>query len=341
MVVVYVCLLGAKYGQDLTSHLVGYVTSPPEQGRRVSERGLFALLFTGGCMANGLFYAPLAWSRRALICAAALLTLGTLLFLGMSDVAASAPVGGATEPSLAFIVQGTLFAAGGVSVLALCICELWKERDATAVLLAFWVGGTLAFAGFVNWTVNGRSILPMLPAAAILVVRQITRHSHGRAEGRSERALMWPLIPGLALALIVAHADLQLAAAAKAAAGEITARHLRDDRTVWFQGHWGFQYYMEEAGAKSFDFERLGAEPGDVMVIPRNNTNVFGMPADVVSLIEEVSVPVSACATTMCGRRAGFYSSIWGPLPYVFGVPGPDVYGVLAIEKPVSQVKRE
>ena len=42
--------------------------------------------------------------------------------------------------------------------------------------------------------------------------------------------------------------------AKKKAANEIMAVYKNEKRQVWFQGHWGFQYYMESLGAIPLDY---------------------------------------------------------------------------------------
>ena len=60
----------------------------------------------------------------------------------------------------------------GLLVFGLVIADLLKHRSAEALLLGLWVVGTFDFAGFVNWTCNGRSVLPLVPAVALLLVRR-------------------------------------------------------------------------------------------------------------------------------------------------------------------------
>jgi len=104
----------------------------------------------------------------------------------------------------------------------------------------------------------------------------------------------------------------------------MVALHASRKHTLWFQGHWGFQYYMQEAGAKPIDFDDTTLEPGDVVVVPINNTRNFGLDPNYASVVRTLDVPVCPWLTTMrSARGAGFYSSIWGPMPFVFG-PAPE-----------------
>ena len=65
--------------------------------------------------------------------------------------------------------QLIIWALGGVGVLAVAFGDIHARRDADAWLLGLLVAGTFFFAAFLNWTVNGRTILPMAPAVAILL----------------------------------------------------------------------------------------------------------------------------------------------------------------------------
>jgi hypothetical protein len=71
-----------------------------------------------------------------------------------------------------FYSQLAVFAAGGFVLLLEAGRSWWRHwRDADAALLALWILGTLAFATMVNWSTNARALLPVGPAAAILLLR--------------------------------------------------------------------------------------------------------------------------------------------------------------------------
>ena len=199
-----------------------------------------------------------------------------------------------------------------------------------------WLGGTFIFAWILNWTISARSMLPLLPAASILIMRRIEERASAPAGGRFPKALL-PLIPSSVVALAVAHADMQLADSARRAAQTICQRFAGREGTVWFQGHWGFQYYMEMCGAKAADIRHPGYESGDVMVIPHGNTNLFPLPSEHVASREMIEIQASRYLAVMNERiGAGFYSHRWGPLPYSFGRPGPERYEILHMKRPPS-----
>ena len=70
--------------------------------------------------------------------------------------------------------------------------ELWILTRRDALLLALWILGTCVFAALLNWTTNGRSILPLVPAAAIeWMATQVVKPT--KAEGfYSVRVVRYP-----------------------------------------------------------------------------------------------------------------------------------------------------
>src|SRR5439155_68261 len=64
-----------------------------------------------------------------------------------------------------------VFVFAGVVILGLVASDLRRRRDVAAAMLAVWVGGVMVFASFLNWTTNVRSVLPAVPAAALLLAR--------------------------------------------------------------------------------------------------------------------------------------------------------------------------
>jgi hypothetical protein len=220
-----------------------------------------------------------------------------------------------------------LWSAGGVCVLALAAGDVWRRRDAAAWLLALWVGGTFVFTAFLNWTINGRSILPMAPAVGILLARRLSweaaRNENCPAFWRRSRGMGWAA--AAILAMLVAQSDFVLASAVRQSALQTSRHYRRDGQGLWFQGHWGFQYYMAELGGIAQDKNRPGPQPGDWVVVPRDNTNLRA--PDVPG--EELSFAGPRWVTTMNANiGAGFYTSEAGPLPFAFGEVPPEVVDV-------------
>src|SRR5438874_6818966 len=145
-----------------------------------AARALVGLSYTGGGALIALALAPIVWSRKqvmiGMLCSglAGLLIMRRLVGLG---VAAGLPPVSAVrnEHWLIISIQLTFFIAGGISVLALAATDYRRERDADSLFLACWVAGTFLFTAFLNWTVNVRSVLPLIPAIGILLARRLEK----------------------------------------------------------------------------------------------------------------------------------------------------------------------
>ena len=81
-----------------------------------------------------------------------------------------------------------------------------------------------------------------------------------------------PLVFVGLLALAVTWADTRLANAARTAATQIRDQYGGRKSTVQFTGHWGFQYYMESYGFTAIDGKGVRMAPGDILILPENNT---------------------------------------------------------------------
>jgi 4-amino-4-deoxy-L-arabinose transferase-like glycosyltransferase len=310
----------AFYGHGLLSEAFGYT-----QENRTSSRGAFgikalaALSFTGGCSAIVPICGPFLARFRTWVW-------GILGALILAVVLWRFPL--VSNPSrqftLGFAAQWSLFLLAGAAVLALPISEMKRRRTPESWLLLLWVFGTLGFC-VVNWTVNGRSILPMAPALAILLLRQIENR------GGLKRSFIWCAGVGVALSLVVAFADYRLAESARAAVKEFAQRvETLPKGTIWFQGHWGFQYYAQAHGWRPFESERSRPQSGDLIVLPVNNTNLQQIPPERVERLFVAELPVVPWVTTMSrALDAGFYSDQRGPLPFAFGVVPTEKYYIL------------
>jgi hypothetical protein len=225
-------------------------------------------------------------------------------------------------------LQMALYFGVAVSILGLAVADLWKRRDADSLFLALWVFGTLLFAAFLNWTVNARSILPLIPAAAILIARRIDASAVSVPRWSDARLLVPLLISGV-LSLCVAAADTSLASSARTAANALNSLPPGGQAVIVFEGHWGFQYYMQAGGAQPVDVNTYHFHAGDLLVIPENNTHKFGMPPGATATRVVLGVKTISWMSTMSPPLgAGFYASVWGPLPFAFGPVPPERYNL-------------
>src|SRR5438128_1927954 len=133
--------------------------------------------------------------------------------------------------------EGAAFAAAGLSILALALIDLWRKRDADSLHLCLWVIGTFLFSIFFNWSITARTILPMVPAVAILFARN---SNWGRPSSAH-----WRLIAAAGLSLLLAASDFREAQVVRHVTEVFRERFAAELGTVWFQSHWGFQYYLQ------------------------------------------------------------------------------------------------
>ena len=278
---------------------------------------LVALSFTGGSYMVLLFCAPWLWSRRSLA-AVGLLGLATSACAGWCFSTSYLNALHRAHPfDVVTALQFGLLAAVGLLVLWLAMADLAKNQSADAVLLTLWVFGTIAFAGFVNWTCNVRSLLPISPALGILIVRRLEQDRTSALRGVR---WSWILIPAVMVSSLVGWADLCLADSARTAAARIAAVLTAESGPLWFQGHWGFQYYMQAQGGRAVDVSDPKSLPGEVMIMPSNNTDVIFYDHKYFDCLQELEFPACPWLATLDERAgAGFYSGIWGPMPFVFG----------------------
>jgi 4-amino-4-deoxy-L-arabinose transferase-like glycosyltransferase len=327
------------YGKGLLSDAGAYAAVVRgNSAASATVAGLTALAFTGGSLAAATLLAFWLWRPRVL---AGFLLFGIVaaiaIFRGnaMSELYGSYAGTSRWWPD----VQLVFWAVGGLSVLALAVAAAWRWRDAPSCLLALWIFGTFLFAGFVNWTVNARSILPMAPAVAILLARRLSRVASAE-RGVRRWAVPISLLTGAALALWVARADFLLANAARESARQSYSKFGQREGTLWFEGHWGFQYYLERFGsdAKAVDIGHLQPRWGDFLVIPVNNTNLASPGSPLFYSWKELSIDGPRWATTLSRDvGAGFYASVWGPLPFAFDSVPPETVLVFRLGQPPAE----
>jgi hypothetical protein len=317
------------YSQGLISHAAEFSSQMRTNAHAsVLARTLGGLSFLGGSMLPALLFAPWLWKRLEILGG---LVISVLMGLGLgwADYGAQAP---RHAHWVLMTFELTLFIAAGLSIVGMVVKDLWRHRDANATLLSSWVIGTFAFAAYVNWTINVRSILPLIPAAAILIARTLESRNL-----RSERQWALRLAPALAaaafLGLWVTVGDTVLANAGREAAAMMQQRFSGRRDKLWFEGHWGFQYYMEQAGFRPVDIQDLHLQGGDFLVISDNNylTNKPDPKAIVSREVVELSLPWHI-ATIRQDLGAGWYSSAWGPVPFAFAPVPPETYEIYSLQ---------
>lgn len=356
------------YGHGMLSGAADYAKNYYRQksSQHVSVKPVATFAFTGGCLISLLFYLPRLARRIWVPLLGLILAAGLAATLYHFNFKYIRPIGteGYRHTTWDITSQAGLLIVLGLAVCALIPLDLfhvWRDtrgnrqtpatRQALAdsLLLTAWLGGTVLFAGYVNWTVNGRSVLPLVPAAAILMCRQMDWVSQSFSSWKPPRAgavrrawfaifrappsaWQWlPLVPAAVLTYIVADADYRLALNNQKAAAELSAIAHNilavesepgkpTNRSIWFVGHWGFQYYMELGGAEPVSQLTPNFKKGDLFIRPLDNVNQTSTSNENSFSRNMYKYDGSPWAATHSRfRRAGFYADRWGPLPFVFG----------------------
>ncbi len=322
MVAGYEWLTAKMYGTGLLAAAIAHTHHRREFPVSWEARGIIGLAFAGGCLLPLLFFAPLLWRPKTLLASGVvILGMWLALFPLWNDLGL---INGAMAGDLEmykhwyYLLWVALLTAGGLHLLLLTAQEGWRGRDINSAMLALWIIGGLFSAIVLNFAVNARSFLLIVPAAAILLVRRLKA---ARGNPVADGWLLWPLIPAAAIALSVAAADDQLANSGRTAAEQITAKYKSASHQLWFEGHGAFQYYMEKLGGQPIDVERSLLQPGDVVVVPETGT-YSTLPPGSVGWVEDLEFSPFSWMNLMGGTEsgvAGFYGANWGPVPFAFG----------------------
>jgi hypothetical protein len=320
----------AVYGLRMIT-FAAHIATGVRQGRHASilANALVDLSFVGGCALPALTLAPFIWQRKKILAVCLLSGLaGFLISTGRMGLGET--LGPSEFYGHWFLVgvQLTLFIAAGFSVMALAAADTWKRRDADSLLLMLWVLGTFIFTGFVNWTINARSVLPLIPAAGILLARRVDALPAVRWR---PAMLAVPLALAGAVSLWLTWADTKLAESARTAATLIEQKTRNQPGTVWFMGHWGFQYYMESFGARAVAVNDPPHQPGDYLAVAESG-RLFEMRPRFVASHEVIEIPMPLGITTAQSQLgAGFYSADTGPLPFAIGPVPPERYELIRL----------
>lgn len=205
-----------------------------------------------------------------------------------------------------------------------------SPRFAGVLVLAIWTFVIPAYIVATAYWVAVRYLLPGLCAVAILEVIAIER---AFVSERARRRVIT--------------ASIALTAAAGVAVGlaeDRFARFYRDGSAqalalvpagarALFDGHWGFQYYMERAGLEPVEFGTDKLDAGDYVLVSEQTRSLD--PSEypgVFSMLKLLEAPPGIPIVTMHHRaNAGFHADLYGLLPFVISGESPDRIAVLRV----------
>jgi 4-amino-4-deoxy-L-arabinose transferase-like glycosyltransferase len=305
------------YGRSLLNSAAEYTRSARQSiGISAWLKLMIAPAFLGGCLLPFLFFSRYIWRNVIVLAGAgwlALMLSGQLFFVNSLG-----------ECPLQIAGRGMIFlhmvpfVLVGLAVLHVAANDVKGSRDPDSILLAAWLGGTIYFAMFYNWSINGRTLLPALPVAAILLTRLIERFQRSRAHCDPAVHWIWPLTASGVVALLVTFGDYEFGRTTREMARRLSSVPRPEGATLWFHGHWGFQYYMEQGGAVPVDFQASQLKKADQVVLPEFHPGVYQNVSN-ATLSAQLQIPRRGIITSMDRfLGAGFYADGVGPLPFVF-----------------------
>jgi len=372
----YLVFMYLRYQVNLLHEVTFFsrnVRAASEKWMGLEAKLLVSLAFAGGCLAPVLFFVAVVWRWRTIFPLLLLLAVTGILFrlerIGPFELIRDGRI------QTGLMVQAALFCTSALVLFAFAAVDLYRHGDAQSVLLCLWLGGTFFFTGFVDWGINARSVLPMAPAAGILIARQIDLATSSSYGSKFSWRLALPLLPAFVLALWVTWSDYELAGSARTAAGVLRAYAAKHPKErIWTGAHWGFQYYMQEYGFPMIDGYKVDCKKGDIIVICSNNLKLAfplppSRPVDELDILPSagggnwsypsqtvqggefhtLNIPIFVWMTTMDpSLGAGFYLYRHGPLPFAVGRVPDEEYLLMrlndrlrlrAIELPVTYGK--
>ena len=277
-------LLIAKYGRSHFAFHASDRQTSVEGGASLAaflddKQSLVApLLGQLGCLGIGVGLAAamaLGIPRRLTGIAAAIWAAGFLWIVltpaSWSSLEGDEPVAASVAVQVFWIASGTFFL---LNVFA-CALRLfnWSKKtirfraNAEAVFLFGWL--LIELGGYFALTPFGaaRRVIGLTVIGGIATALASTRM--GRIQP-SRHLAGWVVAFSIAVGFAVAAID-TLEAFPEKACAERAADLTRErpvDSTVWFAGHWGFQYYCQRAGMTQIVPGESILKPGDLLVLP-------------------------------------------------------------------------
>lgn len=310
-------------GAVLVVALLTFVTRDPLHGAGgiVEAATFFSSLSTRRLASNAVAF-PIHWVVALPLAPVWLLLRGRAVLTPRH--AAALGVGTALSAAgLAHCGRGSVLlgiAAGlGLTALWDVLADARGRRDVVQGALALWLLVALCALPYVH--LPAKLLVLSAPAAALLLARQ--------AAARPAR-LAWPTlaaaaVAGMALGVAILRADQVAGELGRRAAAELVAPHVAAGRKVWLVGHWGFQWYAENAGGRHVTLTPPYPEEGDVLVVsvgagtsPQLLDLMANRFPDMLRLAQ-VSSRVPGGRIMDRSLEAGFYSNAAGYLPWTWG----------------------
>lgn len=298
------------------------------------EKVTIGLSFVGACFLPVLVYAPWLWPRRIFLALPCLVAGGLLVLPRMAAYTSLMwKANGNLQWGTFFFIAALVVT--GVYVFLLMGMDLRERRDAASILLLLWVSGIFVFTVALNWTIDGRSLLPAVPAIGILAARRLDKKYPHRNRKFSLRILAPALVTGM-ISLLLVQSDAHNADSQRAVAIRLGTKYQSLGKNAWFNDHWS-QYYFELHGTEALNYKHPKFSVGDILIITFDvqdfNARNFDVPGRLRLIKSGETVGKQIVSTVDPGVEAGFYSTSVGVLPFAVGDVPPQMFKVYQIVK--------
>ncbi|MCK9419646.1 MAG: hypothetical protein M0R70_09735 [Nitrospirae bacterium] len=226
----------------------------------------------------------------------------------------------------------SIIAGLGIAVLWDLFADGWSRRDSIQLALGLWLLIALPAVFYAN--LPPKYMVVSAPAAALLIARELS----SRKGKESWLILGVTVVLGICLGVAILRADATFANLGRQAAAELIAPNVAAGKRVWFVGHWGYQWYAENAGARPATLTPPYPSPGDLIVVSIASALSIRVLEEIndqfPNMTQIARIEDSRLGGRLMNKRigAGFYSNISGYWPWVWSDSLVDQYTVWRIE---------
>ncbi len=215
-----------------------------------------------------------------------------------------------------------------------------KEKGWTLWTSWFFAASLLQIALY--WSIAARIFIFILPP----LIFGIAEKMESQFDAKTLRLIMSAsFLLTLSLSLTLRQVDFAYANSQKKFSRWVNVHYTSKGEKVWFTGHWGFQYYMEKFGASQENWPSVNMKAGDIFITPEVNTNLivpFALAGQMKQLNEitiQDPIPLRLMGSSSIPNQAGFYSSVFGFLPYTLSSSPLDRFLLFKIQKTPKAAK--
>jgi 4-amino-4-deoxy-L-arabinose transferase-like glycosyltransferase len=220
----------------------------------------------------------------------------------------------------------TLASTVGYLALADVLMDAWRRADRVQMVLGLWL--LVALPTVVYFHTPPKYHVVSAPAVALLIARSLPSK-------RPFRVLLFgtTVVVGLLVGFMIIRADATLAGLGRRAVEELIEPRVDRGERVWFAGHWGFQWYAEQAGAHCLTLTPPHPSRGDIVVYSAVDGCRVLEHFPERRLLHRVSYASPGGRVMSRSDGAGFYSNLCGYLPWTWGNGEINRFEVWRIEK--------